>query len=254
MGMIHVPGFHGSNDQEACLDWLDLQFGKTTMKWVNDFVFPWNYDKWLLATGEKISLAAYLKPAVPATTATSLTAWEAKVPGLRGAITWMLGDAPTTLTAAAGGGFAMRGGGGAGGPTEIIKGKANPGQLGPDVPSWVVARGSAEFGWTAADNSLVTSRRIRFGSGVSGDLYYPVNTPADTKLPTVIWLHGYNYPLGYMWVYRRDLHPVLALAKAGYAVLAFDQTGFGMRWKRSRAILQPLSPLVAAGTDGRRCT
>jgi pimeloyl-ACP methyl ester carboxylesterase len=36
-----------------------------------------------------------------------------------------------------------------------------------------------------------------------------------------------------MWVYRRDLHPVLALAKAGYAVLAFDQTGFGMRWKEA---------------------
>ena len=32
-----------------------------------------------------------------------------------------------------------------------------------------------------------------------------------------------------MWVYRRDLHPVLALVKAGYAVLAFDQCGFGSR-------------------------
>jgi pimeloyl-ACP methyl ester carboxylesterase len=34
-------------------------------------------------------------------------------------------------------------------------------------------------------------------------------------------------------VYRRDVHPVLALAKAGYAVLAFDMTGFGMRWKEA---------------------
>jgi dienelactone hydrolase len=32
-----------------------------------------------------------------------------------------------------------------------------------------------------------------------------------------------------MWVYRRDLHPILALVKAGYAVLAYDQTGFGSR-------------------------
>jgi pimeloyl-ACP methyl ester carboxylesterase len=45
----------------------------------------------------------------------------------------------------------------------------------------------------------------------------------------VIWLHGYSYPLGYMWVYRSDPHPILALVNAGYAVLAFDQAGFGSR-------------------------
>ena len=32
-----------------------------------------------------------------------------------------------------------------------------------------------------------------------------------------------------MWVYPNDLHPILALVKAGYAVLAFDQSGFGSR-------------------------
>jgi alpha-beta hydrolase superfamily lysophospholipase len=36
-----------------------------------------------------------------------------------------------------------------------------------------------------------------------------------------------------MWVYRRDLHPILALVKAGYAVLAFDQCGFGSRMNES---------------------
>jgi pimeloyl-ACP methyl ester carboxylesterase len=48
-------------------------------------------------------------------------------------------------------------------------------------------------------------------------------------LPAVIWLHGYSYPLGYMWVYHNDLHPILALVRAGYAVLAYDQSGFGSR-------------------------
>jgi pimeloyl-ACP methyl ester carboxylesterase len=34
-----------------------------------------------------------------------------------------------------------------------------------------------------------------------------------------------------MWVYRQppDLHPILALVRAGYAVFAFDQTGHGSR-------------------------
>ena len=36
-----------------------------------------------------------------------------------------------------------------------------------------------------------------------------------------------------MWVYRRDLHPILALVKAGYAVLAYDQCGFGSRMAES---------------------
>jgi pimeloyl-ACP methyl ester carboxylesterase len=36
-----------------------------------------------------------------------------------------------------------------------------------------------------------------------------------------------------MWVYRRDVHPILALVKAGYAVLAFDQSGFGSRMAES---------------------
>ena len=26
---MRVPGFHGANDQETCLDWLDIQFGRS---------------------------------------------------------------------------------------------------------------------------------------------------------------------------------------------------------------------------------
>ncbi len=32
-----------------------------------------------------------------------------------------------------------------------------------------------------------------------------------------------------MWVYHNDLHPILALVHAGYAVLAYDQSGNGSR-------------------------
>ena len=76
---------------------------------------------------------------------------------------------------------------------------------------------------------LAAMRPLTFGYGVTGHLYYPNNTPEGTRLPAVIWLHGYSYPLGYMWVYRSDPHPILALVNAGYAVLAFDQIGFGSR-------------------------
>jgi pimeloyl-ACP methyl ester carboxylesterase len=107
--------------------------------------------------------------------------------------------------------------------------RPNPGQTTPDVPAWVIARRIEEFGWLSPEQDETDSRRIRFGYNVTGDLFYPKGTPDDAHLPVVIWLHGSSHPLGYMWVYRRDLHPILALVRAGYAVLAFDQTGFGAR-------------------------
>jgi pimeloyl-ACP methyl ester carboxylesterase len=93
----------------------------------------------------------------------------------------------------------------------------------------VIQRGGTSFGWIEPGRSLAAMRPMTFGYGVTGHLYYPDNTPAGTRLPAVIWLHGYSYPLGYMWVYRTDTHPILALVNAGYAVLAFDQAGFGSR-------------------------
>jgi pimeloyl-ACP methyl ester carboxylesterase len=97
------------------------------------------------------------------------------------------------------------------------------------VPAWVIQRGGTAFGWVEPGRSLAAIRPMAVGYGVTGHLYYPNNTPEGTRLPAVIWLHGYSYPLGYMWVYRTDTHPILALVNAGYAVLAFDQIGFGSR-------------------------
>jgi len=238
LGMLPVPGFHGSNDIEASIDWLDWQFGRTKKAWVNNFVFPWNFDKWMASSGEKIKLPKSSVQNTSASLAESAAEWDKKAEQIRSSVKWMLGDIPpfeavtapvrrgppaTAATAAL-----------PNGPTEIAKGKTgNPGQLAPDVPSWVIAAGGQSYGWKSPEKEQVESRRIRFG-GFSGDLYYPAGTPAGKKLPTVIWLHGFHYPLGYMWVYRSDLHPVLALTKAGYAVLAYDQTGFGTRWGEAK--------------------
>jgi pimeloyl-ACP methyl ester carboxylesterase len=89
--------------------------------------------------------------------------------------------------------------------------------------------GLPEFGWAFPEAQTTASRPVSFGQGVRGTLYYPANTPEGTKLPVAIWLHSYSYPLGYMWVYHREPHPILALVKQGYAVLAYDQAGFGSR-------------------------
>ena len=235
LGMMHVPGFHGSNDQEAMIDFLDIQFGRSVRKWHYDFPYTWNPDAWKRGGGG-IDIRSFPehKPGEPL--ARSLKDWDGKAEGLRRSIATLLGEQPVEMQSTGrsggfGGFFGRMGGGQRPGPVELAKnGPANPGQLAPDVPTWVVARGSAEFGWTAPGKDQVASKRISFGDNVTGDLYYPADTPEGKKLPVVIWLHGYNYPLGYMWVYRRDPHPIIALTQAGYAVLAYNQTGFGARY------------------------
>ena len=255
IGLLRVPGFHGSNDVEASLDWLDIQFGRSTATWDNKLLFEWSHAQWLKDSGEKIDLKRY--PAAPLTdllskngsAITSTADWEKAAAGIRSSINWMLGESPGFYVAPAGG----RGGRGAPGRSSSgrrsgawcgaaagRRGRSarcrtrrgagpNPGQLRPDVPAWVIQRGGTSFGWVEPGRSLAAMRPMTFGYGVTGHLYYPNNTPAGTRLPAVIWLHGYSYPLGYMWVYRSDPHPILALVNAGYAVLAFDQAGFGSR-------------------------
>ena len=234
IGLLRVPGFHGSNDVEASLDWLDIQFGRSTATWNNRLMFEWNQAQWLKDSGEKIDLKRYPVPASAdllsknGATIASTTDWEKSAAGIRTAINWMLGEAAGFYVAPPSG----RGGRAAAPPPAAGRGAPagpNPGQLRPDVPAWVIQRGGQSFGWVEPGRSLAAMRPITFGYGVTGHLYYPNNAPAGTRLPAVIWLHGYSYPLGYMWVYRSDPHPILALVNAGYAVLAFDQIGFGSR-------------------------
>lgn len=225
LSLLRVPGFHGGNDLQACLDFLDVQFGRSTRRWQYEPLFAWEWNAWAAGrTPVNVSDLPVHPAAAPL--ARDAREWEQRKSGVLAAVRQMLGQAPAALPASAPR-FPRRE---APGPLESLKGGYNPGQLGPDVPAWVISRGIPEFGWLASDNEGMASKRISFGpDGIRGDLYYPAGTPEGTRLPVVIWLHGYHFPLGYMWVYHTDTHPVPALVKEGFAVLAFDQTGFGSR-------------------------
>jgi pimeloyl-ACP methyl ester carboxylesterase len=226
---MRVPGFHGSNDEEACLDWLDIQFGRSAGTWTNNLIFQWDWNSWRVNSKQSLDLKQYPRHATGELLKTaggdviaSTSDWEKKSANTRESVLWMLGDEPPKMTdEAVSEGRRRR-------PTPA-PGASNPGQVTPDLPAWVVSNGGTSFGWLEPEKSETASRHITFGGDLSGDLYYPKDAPAGKKLPTVIWLHGYSYPLGYMWVYHEDLHPILALVHAGYAVLAYDQSGFGSR-------------------------
>ncbi len=248
---LRVPGFHGANDEEADLDWLDEQFGRSTRKWTSNLIFGWDWHTWQAETKTTLNVAKYpkheaddlLKQNMGGPIA-SVADWERKAAKIREAVVSMLGSEPPMLSAedsmrAPFGGGARRSG--ASGrpepervrevpPTYVGVGGMPPsaGQVAPNLPLWVISNGGNSYGWLEPEKSEAAARHVTF-AGLSGDLYYPKNTPKGKRLPTVIWLHGFSYPLGYMWVYHSDLHPILALVHAGYAVLAYDQSGFGSR-------------------------
>jgi pimeloyl-ACP methyl ester carboxylesterase len=103
-------------------------------------------------------------------------------------------------------------------------------QRSDDLTSYALRSGTGwAMGWKDPEAQHAFVRTLPLGAGVTGDLYYPSSASPSAKLPVVIWLHGYGYAMGYQWLYRWDLNPILALVNGGYAVLAFDMTGFGSR-------------------------
>ncbi len=259
VGTMHIPGYHGANDLNRTFDFLNFQFGRSTDKWHNDIVLPWNYDQWHAQVKSPVS-----DPGPAATSAldgvTTLADWDKKKPDILSAVNTMLGsNTPGTLAnpfplpklndpsqpAAGARGGAAFGRGGAGGLAGR-GGAAAPGGAAPDAaapgapsPTRTLSediRAKAvgpSYGWPQQQAATVTSRKFSFtgsdGKTIVADLYTPKSAPAGTKLPVVIWEHGYFYSLGYSWVYNSYVHPILALANSGYAVLAFDHSGFGSR-------------------------
>ena len=230
LGLLKVSGYHGANDWEQAMAWLDIQFDKSDKKWTNHWQFPWGWEKWKAAAGETVDLLKY-----PERQGTQLlegvktsAGWESKAGGITKEIEWMLGDSTPAAVAAI--------------PPERVSW--------PDVPAWVIRRSTgarpiSEFGWYADYNSRTAARPLEFNAArgsVKGTVYYPAKASPDAKLPVVIWLHSYSYPLGYMWVYHREVHPILALVDAGYAVLAYDQSGFGSRMDETSKAYQDKFP------------
>ncbi len=80
-------------------------------------------------------------------------------------------------------------------------------------------------------SSKMRTAAVSFGDDLKADLYLPPNGQTTGKLPVVIWLHAFSYATGYSQYARL---PFEELTGRGYAVLAFDQIGFGTRGEHAR--------------------
>ena len=78
--------------------------------------------------------------------------------------------------------------------------------------------------------SRLEKHDLVFGEYINADVYMPEGTQeAGEKIPGVIWLHPWCTSRGYVAAYRRGEQAFRTIARAGYAVFCFDQTGFGRR-------------------------
>ena len=67
---------------------------------------------------------------------------------------------------------------------------------------------------------------VGFGDDLRADLYRPSSAPPGENLPLLIWLHPYSHPTGYSRNFKPWLEQMIA---RGFAVMTFDQIGFGTR-------------------------
>lgn len=87
LGVMRLPGFHGANDIEGSIDWLDIQFGRSQRAWRNDLLFPWDFGEWRKSIGNKIDLTK-----APARTVNGTHSPDAT----RAAVEWLLGVTATS--------------------------------------------------------------------------------------------------------------------------------------------------------------
>jgi len=82
----------------------------------------------------------------------------------------------------------------------------------------------------------VTHLALNFSEYVRGQLYFPATRTAP--LTPVIWLHPFSHSYGTAGAYMVGPQVFHALAREGYAVLAFTQLGCGQRAEEGRDFYQ----------------
>ncbi len=199
-----------AEDMEIFCDFLDTVFGRRTYPrreiWVNGYTF----ERWKKLSGEAIDPSKF-----PSTGHRDLAAhWsEDTKKSILQRLNWALGDEPAGVR------FPAR--------TTLKTGEVMT------DGGWIAMQLGRPF-----KNPSMGAVGLAYGDDLKADFYFPVDadgTPQGNKWPVVIWLHPYSYTNGY----SRDTQPTfVSLTQRGFAVLAFDQIGFGTRVRDARYFYQ----------------
>ncbi len=226
---LHLrEGEHSTSaeDIENFVDFYDAVFGRGKRPKSETWILGYDFDAWLKQTGEKIDPTRY----AARTPGDLVSGWERHKAEVRQAIHAMLGAEPPRLPSTGkrklnDTGWAEEG------RLAVLYGRPTARNVQPDRLR------AAGMGVT----------EVPFGDGLAGKLFYPVDAagkPAPGKWPAVVWLHPYSYAAGWSarspWLastadFVLDQRPSFpSLVRRGFAVLAFDQIGFGARLNEAR--------------------
>ena len=193
---LHSPA---ARDIERYLDFFDYAFGRGDIKPENKLYFDYNFSKWLGISGERIDPLSY---PVKGTGELLMNNSGKAINDIQG---WRLKS------------DAVR--------KEIVR------MLGDEPPS--IGPGEQPDYKREVVGLPRTGQDIKSEPFLFGTLYTKNNASAasvNKKLPVVIYLHEYVYAMGY----ARSGDIINRLANEGFAVFAFDQTGFGTRIEEGR--------------------
>ncbi len=206
------PGAHGTQAGtiETFLDWLDVQFGRRSREFPERLFHP-RFRDFRRASGEVIDPRSFPPKGIgdllldeAGGAIGSPGEWEARREGIRRRMRSILGEDPPAA--------------------------ANPGgEYG------VEERHQATLLGRPGGGGGVEKKGLNIGNYIPADLYFPEGAEkAGKRLPAVVWLHPTSCSSGYVAGYRRGDPIHIALAREGFAVLAYDQIGCGSRIEEGR--------------------
>ena len=218
---------------EEFVDFFDAVFGRKPHPKEETWIHGYTFEGWRKASGESIDPLRYPARAVGDSLKRVDTAatWEEKKASIRRNLDWALGEEPAGIT------FPAR--------TRMAgpKGMTSSGWM-TGLFNRPTSAGAGQPRLRAAGMGVT---EIGFGDDLEASLFYPLGAegqPKPGKWPVVIWLHPYAYQNGWSagspWSvtganYTLEHRPSFPeLVRRGFAVLAFDQIGFGTRVRDAR--------------------
>jgi dienelactone hydrolase len=226
-----------AGDIENFIDFFDTVFKRKAHPKSETWTHGYTFEGWQKLSGVTVDPMKYPKREVGGTlkSATTAQAWQEKRNSLRNNLLWALGEEPAGLRFPAQKQLSNRAPMTSEGWLASIFNRPGPGGA-MDARLAKDGMGIAEIG---------------FGDDLHGTLFYPLGTDGKVKagkLPVVVWLHPYTYQNGWSagapWSprgadYGLERRPnFAAMVQRGFAVLAFDQLGFGTRVLDSRDFYQ----------------
>ena len=196
----HMPS---AEDIEVFLDFFDRSFGRKQFPKLETFVHGYTFEGWKKTAGADVDPLSFPKRRTgDFLTEGGKEAWNEEKAAIRRRIVWALGEEPAGIG---------------------IVPNRKPGGPTVTTDSWI-----ADIYKRPLKSPGMRSVQIPFGDELIADLYYSdaSDGASPRKWPVVLWLHPYAYATGYSRYARSSFE---SLVKRGFAVMAFDQIGFGTR-------------------------